>query len=76
MGILKGGKVVVGGLLDEGRGGWWAGAKMVDGGGVVVPLSNCWKATGTKGTELVHAIVHRIAAIVTCSQCMMLVSIE
>ena len=65
MGILKGGKVVVGGLLDEGRSGWWAGASMVD-GGVVVPLSNCWKATGTKGTELVHAIVHRIAAI--CSQ--------
>jgi hypothetical protein len=65
MGILKGGKVVVGGLVVGGGGGGGAGAKMVDGGVVVVPLSNCWKATGTKGTELVHAIVHRIAAIVT-----------
>ena len=33
-----------------------------------VPLSNRWKATGTKGTELVKAIVHRIATIVTCSE--------
>ena len=67
MGILNGGKVMVGGLMDGGRGGWWPDASMVD-GGVDVPLSNCWKATGTKGTELVKAIVHRIATIVTCSE--------